>query len=143
MKNKIALTFIAVTLLLAPVISACAGKPQATPVPTKAPTAAPTQAATPPPTAAPTQAPTAAPTKAPTTAPTQAPTAAPTRAPTAAPTAAPTTQAAPAGGPPKIPHTLEGRDNCLMCHQAGGLKPFPANHAGRTNEMCRACHQPQ
>lgn len=43
---------------------------------------------------------------------------------------------------PKIPHTLEGRDNCLACHAASGVKPFPADHIGRTNEVCRACHQP-
>ncbi|MBI2288523.1 MAG: hypothetical protein HYU83_06095 [Chloroflexi bacterium] len=61
-----------------------------------------------------------------------------------APTAptAPTTPAAPTAGPPTIPHTLEGRADCLMCHQAGGLKPFPADHAGRTNDLCQACHKP-
>ncbi|MDP2729465.1 MAG: hypothetical protein Q8O55_03155 [Dehalococcoidales bacterium] len=45
-------------------------------------------------------------------------------------------------GPPAIPHTLEGRDDCLVCHGESGIKPFPANHAGRTNDMCRGCHQP-
>ena len=44
-------------------------------------------------------------------------------------------------GPPKIPHTLEGRSDCLMCHGPGGLKPFPSNHAGRTKDICRSCHQ--
>ena len=40
-----------------------------------------------------------------------------------------------------IPHTLEGRDDCLMCHQEGGLKPFPSDHARRTNDTCTICHQ--
>ncbi len=42
---------------------------------------------------------------------------------------------------PVIPHTLEGHDDCLMCHQEGGLKPFPSNHVGRTNDTCTMCHQ--
>lgn len=45
-------------------------------------------------------------------------------------------------GPPNIPHPLEGRDQCLLCHGQGGLKPVPADHAGRTEQMCRLCHQP-
>ena len=48
----------------------------------------------------------------------------------------------PVGGPPAIPHSLDGRDNCLACHATGGLKPFPANHEGRTADQCRMCHQP-
>jgi len=46
--------------------------------------------------------------------------------------------------PPGIPHPLEGRDACLGCHEAGlaGAPQIPADHTGRTNEMCRACHQP-
>ncbi|MGE5141052.1 MAG: cytochrome c3 family protein [Rudaea sp.] len=61
--------------------------------------------------------------------------------PTAQPTAAP---AAAAGGPPNIPHPLEGRDNCLACHQTGvgGAPKVPASHAGRTVDTCRTCHQP-
>ncbi|MBM2831930.1 MAG: hypothetical protein HW414_982 [Dehalococcoidia bacterium] len=42
---------------------------------------------------------------------------------------------------PRIPHTLEGRTNCLLCHNSGGLKPFPADHAGRTNANCLTCHR--
>ena len=44
---------------------------------------------------------------------------------------------------PPIPHPLEGRDNCLACHETGaaGAPQVPANHAGRTNEMCQLCHQ--
>ena len=57
------------------------------------------------------------------------------------PTPQPTTTP-PIAGPPAIPHTLEGRADCLICHQAGGLKPYPADHAGRTSDMCQACHKP-
>lgn len=42
---------------------------------------------------------------------------------------------------PKIPHTLDGRDNCLACHGPGGLKPVRASHAGRNVATCRGCHQ--
>ncbi len=38
------------------------------------------------------------------------------------------------------PHTVDGRENCLLCHAVGGAKPVPASHAGRANETCRACH---
>jgi nitrate/TMAO reductase-like tetraheme cytochrome c subunit len=47
-------------------------------------------------------------------------------------------------GPPAIPHELAGRDNCLVCHSPdGGMKPAPANHAGRTVDTCQTCHKPQ
>ena len=49
---------------------------------------------------------------------------------------------APAGGPPAIPHSLDGRDNCLACHATGGLKPYPADHEGRTVDQCQMCHMP-
>lgn len=52
---------------------------------------------------------------------------------------------APSGGAPpptapNIPHTLEGRDDCLMCHEA----TIPAGHAGFPVEFCAepACHAP-
>lgn len=45
------------------------------------------------------------------------------------------------GKAPKIPHTLEGRTDCLTCHGPGELKPFPSNHAGRTNNVCGSCHK--
>ncbi len=49
-----------------------------------------------------------------------------------------------AGGPNPIPHSLQGRDNCLACHKdgVGGATKIPASHAGRTNDICRTCHQP-
>ena len=48
------------------------------------------------------------------------------------------------GGPPPIPHDVVGRDDCLVCHGTGqaGAPKVPADHAGRTNDMCRTCHQP-
>ena len=55
------------------------------------------------------------------------------------------TPSAPAGGPPPIPHPLEGRQECLACHQEGkgGAPKAPQDHAGRTNDVCQGCHQPQ
>lgn len=48
------------------------------------------------------------------------------------------------GTPPLIPHPLEGRDACLGCHESGvaGAPQVPEDHAGRTNDICRYCHQP-
>ncbi len=47
------------------------------------------------------------------------------------------------GQPPTIPHPVEGRDACLACHADGiaGAPQVPANHEGRTDDVCRACHQ--
>ena len=43
---------------------------------------------------------------------------------------------------PEIPHTLEGMDNCLVCHDpAGTIKPAPANHTAFTLEQCTLCHK--
>jgi len=47
------------------------------------------------------------------------------------------------GGIPTIPHSVADREGtCLACHMTGSVKPFPADHEGRTNEACLACHQP-
>lgn len=45
--------------------------------------------------------------------------------------------------PPKVPHTLEGRSTCLACHETGigEATKIPADHAGRSNEICLGCHQ--
>lgn len=102
--------------------------------PAVTPTAEPTAAVTP------TSEPTAAvtPTSAPTAA---AVTAEPTKS--AGETATPEPTKPATSGPPTIPHTLEGRvGQCLVCHATGSVKPFPEDHAGRTNDMCLACHQP-
>lgn len=46
------------------------------------------------------------------------------------------------GGPPAIPHELVGRDDCLLCHNPdGGVKPAPADHAGRAVDACQTCHK--
>ncbi|MCK6624823.1 MAG: NapC/NirT family cytochrome c [Anaerolineae bacterium] len=46
-------------------------------------------------------------------------------------------------GRPKIPHTLEGREDCLLCHSLDSIKPFPANHENRSVEKCQNCHKPE
>ncbi|MFH0769107.1 MAG: multiheme c-type cytochrome [Chloroflexota bacterium] len=72
-------------------------------------------------------------------------TTAPTTEPTPSTTTTTTTEPATttAGQPTVIPHTLEGRDNCLMCHETGvgEAKAIPANHAGKTNADCTTCHK--
>ncbi|MBI2854537.1 MAG: NapC/NirT family cytochrome c [Chloroflexi bacterium] len=57
--------------------------------------------------------------------------------PTTTKTTAPAT-----GGPPNIPHPLDGRSACLACHEAGlmGAPKVPQLHVGRTNDICTACH---
>jgi hypothetical protein len=44
-----------------------------------------------------------------------------------------------------IPHALEGRDQCMMCHKAGAMEPVPdapASHEGRDVKYCTLCHKP-
>lgn len=60
---------------------------------------------------------------------------------TSAPKEEPTVEEPSAGGSTAILHSLEGRDDCLMCHGEGAVEPFPADHAGRTNETCLTCHE--
>jgi len=49
-----------------------------------------------------------------------------------------------ASAQPPVPHSLEGRDDCLACHQTGvgGAPRVAADHVGRANETCGQCHQP-
>ena len=49
--------------------------------------------------------------------------------------------ARPAFAQPVVPHSLDGRSDCLSCHGPDKIKPQPADHAGRPNEICLACHQ--
>jgi hypothetical protein len=44
---------------------------------------------------------------------------------------------------PIIEHGLDGRENCLMCHETGvaGAPAYPSDHAGRTNDSCVVCHK--
>ncbi len=47
--------------------------------------------------------------------------------------------------PVAVPHSLEGRDDCLMCHTVGAMEPVPdvpEDHAGMENAYCTLCHQP-
>ena len=46
-------------------------------------------------------------------------------------------------GPPRVPHTLEGRTACLACHQTGigEASQIPADHSGRGNDACLSCHK--
>ena len=47
--------------------------------------------------------------------------------------------------PKPIPHELEGRSACLMCHTAGAMEPVPdvpAEHEGWTDQYCQLCHVP-
>jgi nitrate/TMAO reductase-like tetraheme cytochrome c subunit len=45
--------------------------------------------------------------------------------------------------PPKnVPHPIGGSPDCQVCHGANKTRPMPADHAGRKNEVCLACHKP-
>lgn len=46
--------------------------------------------------------------------------------------------------PPVIPHSIEGRADCRMCHEAGiGSAPqFPPDHSRRPSDVCLTCHVP-
>lgn len=61
---------------------------------------------------------------------------------TVAATAIATGMPTPAVSAGPIPHEVEGRENCLLCHDRGAAVPFPTDHIGRSNESCQACHQP-
>lgn len=71
---------------------------------------------------------------------TPVPTATPTVAPSPSlPTPSPTPE--PSEGPGSVPHPVEGRADCLLCHDSGSIRPFPSDHAGRGNESCLICHR--
>ena len=42
-----------------------------------------------------------------------------------------------------IPHDLEGKDNCAMCHSGAmeGMPAAPASHEGRGADTCQMCHK--
>jgi hypothetical protein len=42
---------------------------------------------------------------------------------------------------PAVPHATAGREDCVSCHGAGQVRPFPVDHQGRTDGMCLECHQ--
>lgn len=39
-----------------------------------------------------------------------------------------------------IPHALEGRQDCLMCHSQTSAVPYPPDHVGRPSSTCLVCH---
>jgi hypothetical protein len=47
-----------------------------------------------------------------------------------------------AGQAAPIPHPVAGREDCLVCHGPQGVHPFPADHAGRSKDICVGCHMP-
>jgi hypothetical protein len=44
--------------------------------------------------------------------------------------------------PSQVPHPIEGREDCRLCHETGvgGATQFPADHVDRSNEVCLVCH---
>jgi hypothetical protein len=48
----------------------------------------------------------------------------------------------PAAAFPKIPHNVQGREDCLACHGVPNIAGIPPNHANRSVEMCVGCHKP-
>jgi nitrate/TMAO reductase-like tetraheme cytochrome c subunit len=46
------------------------------------------------------------------------------------------------GVPNPIPHPVGQRTDCLVCHAAGKVRPFPENHASFKSDMCVQCHKP-
>ncbi len=41
---------------------------------------------------------------------------------------------------PVIPHSLGGREDCLVCHALDAVLPFPEDHADRAVSTCQICH---
>ncbi|MBN1657479.1 MAG: NapC/NirT family cytochrome c [Anaerolineae bacterium] len=42
----------------------------------------------------------------------------------------------------QIPHDVEGREDCLLCHDpAGDIQPAPGAHEDYINEQCLLCHK--
>lgn len=43
---------------------------------------------------------------------------------------------------PGNPHPKRGWEDCISCHAVdSGVKPAPADHEGRTNDVCQDCHR--
>jgi hypothetical protein len=43
---------------------------------------------------------------------------------------------------PPLSHELDGRDDCLICHDTDGkVRPAPSNHRHYVNEQCLLCHK--
>jgi len=39
-----------------------------------------------------------------------------------------------------VPHVLDGREECVTCHDLDRPLTFPDDHAGRASDLCGACH---
>lgn len=139
--------WLVVVSLLALLIAACGGgatpEPTDTPVPPTNTPVPPTDTPVPPtdtpvpPTDTPVP-PTDTPEPEPTD--TEVPAATPTEEEMAEPEETPAAEAE-AGGPPVIPHELEGREDCQQCHAVDSqIAPAPESHEGLTNATCQACH---
>lgn len=42
---------------------------------------------------------------------------------------------------PLVPHTLEDRSDCSLCHGIETDLQFPENHSERSNDICLICHE--
>ncbi len=43
---------------------------------------------------------------------------------------------------PQVSHDLDGREQCLLCHDvAGNVEPAPSNHSDYGSEQCILCHK--
>jgi formate dehydrogenase subunit gamma len=76
----------------------------------------------------------------PTLTPTVTPTVTPTPEVTPTPTPGPEGEAVVGVRPVMIPHELEGREDCLLCHAAGAMMPYPADHEVLPVSTCLVCH---
>ncbi len=47
------------------------------------------------------------------------------------------------GAPTAIPHDMEGKENCAMCHAEGvmGAAKMPDNHGDAVKGKCSVCHK--
>lgn len=47
-----------------------------------------------------------------------------------------------AAAPPAVPHEVEGREDCLVCHKLGTADAprVPENHNGLASDICQTCH---
>jgi cytochrome b subunit of formate dehydrogenase len=61
----------------------------------------------------------------------------------AAPPGTGTAPAASVGVARTIPHAVQGKEQCDLCHgAASSLMPLPASHEGREVQTCQVCHKP-
>lgn len=45
--------------------------------------------------------------------------------------------------PAQVPHPIGGNPDCQICHGLDSkVRPMPASHEGRTNDLCLSCHVP-